>query len=421
MKRLLYIANPFPPSESGGTARHLRFLRYLPACGWQPTVLTVRAQGPVSDPPDVRIERAGALDLERLYALARRVAGPKRGQPVAGTATTAAAPSQRHRTSRRGAIEEWLQIPDVYVSWIVPAVLLGRRLLREQRYDAIFSSYPRGSAHLVAAELAKESGIPWVADYRDPWRTYEFRHYPTRWHKALNEWLESRALSQASAVTVINEPMADEMRRLHPGQAAMTTVIPNGYDPEEEIDEVDLGRGFWIVYTGRVYGRSEQVNRFLDAFAALPDDVHILFLGVGGSEITARCAALGIADRVLIEPFAPRARALGVQRAADALLLITGLQRGTMTGKVFEYLASERPVFAQTPRDSVARELIDEADAGRCVAPDEPLGPALAAFVADVRGGRLKPPNLAVVHRFDGRVLTRQLAEILDSLAKERR
>jgi hypothetical protein len=74
---------------------------------------------------------------------------------VTGAATTAAAESQRHRTSRRGAIEEWLQIPDVYVSWIVPAVLLGRRLLREQRFDAIFSSYPRGSAHLVAAELAK--------------------------------------------------------------------------------------------------------------------------------------------------------------------------------------------------------------------------------------------------------------------------
>ncbi len=106
-----------------------------------------------------------------------------------------------------------------------------------------------------------------------------------------------------------------------------------------------------------------------------------------------------------------------MQRAADALLLITGRAPESLSSKLFEYLVAGAPVFAVTPPDSVAAALIAEAAAGRCVSPDEPLGPALAAFVADARAGRLPPPDGDVARRFDGRVLTRQLADLLDSLA----
>jgi glycosyltransferase involved in cell wall biosynthesis len=418
MKKLLYVANPFPPTATGGNARHLRFLRYLPESGWEATVLSVRTQGPVPDPPGVRIVRAAALDPERLYALGRRLMGPApRRRPAAGAAATAtgAATSPRY-TSRRAPIDDWLQVPDAYVSWIVPAVRRGRRLLREERFDALFSSYPRGSAHLVAAELARESGLPWVADYRDPWLANEFHHYPTRCHQALNVRLESWALSQAGALTAVDEPIAEGLRRRYPALAAATSVISNGYDADEDIDEVELGPGFWLVHTGRLYGRTEQLAEFLTAFAALPDDVHVLFLGVGGPEIAARAAALGVAHRVQVEPFAPRARARGLQRAADALLLITGRAPETLTSKLFEYLASGRPIFAVTPLHSAACHLIDEAAGGRCAAPDEPLSPALATFVADARAGRLPPARADVVRRYDGRELTQQLAAVLDGL-----
>jgi glycosyltransferase involved in cell wall biosynthesis len=391
----------------------------------------------VPDPPGVRIERAGALDLERLYAAGRLIMGPMRASQRRRHATPSQAalapetqPAQgpdaapetvigatiRH-TSRRGPIEAWLQVPDAYVSWVPPAVRLGRRLLREQSFDAIFSSHPRGSAHLVAAALAKGSGLPWVADYRDPWRTNQFRHYPTRWHEALNVRLESWALSHASAVTAVNEPMAADLRRLYPRLASATSVVPNGYDPEEAIDDVDLGPGFWIVHTGRIYARVEQIAAFLAAFATLPDDVHVVFVGASGPEITGRAAALGIADRVHVDLFVPRARARGLQRAADALLLVTGRAPESLSSKLLEYIASERPVFAVTPPNSAACALIGDAAAGRCVSPDEPLRPALAAFVADVRAGRLPPPDAEVVRRFDGRGLTGLLASVLDDLA----
>jgi glycosyltransferase involved in cell wall biosynthesis len=415
------VANYFPPMASGGIARQLRFLRYLPECGWDPTVLSVRTQGPVPDPPGVRIERAAALDPERLYALGRRVAGPARRRAAgAGGQKPPAAPTASHVTSRRRSVNQWLQVPDEYVSWIVPAVLLGRRLLREEPFDAIFSSFPRASSHLVAAELARESGIPWVADYRDPWPTHQFRRYPTQFHRTLNLWLERWALSQASAVTAVNEPIVADLRRRYPSISAATSVIANGYDPEEDVDEVDLGPGFWFVHTGRIYRRTQQLAAFLEAFAALPDDVHVLLLGTDGPQITGQAAALGVAHRVHVEPFAPRARARGVQRAAHALLLITGRAPESLSSKLFEYLVAGAPVFAVTPPESVAAALIAEAAAGRCVAPDEPCGPALAAFVADARAGRLPAPDPEVVRRFDGRTLTRRLADLLDGLTVHR-
>ena len=121
-----------------------------------------------------------------------------------------------------------------------------------------------------------------------------------------------------------------------------------------------------------------------------------------------------------VEHFAPRARARGVQRAADALLLITGRAPESMSSKLSEYLVAGAPVFAVTPSDSAAGRLIGEAAAGRCTSPDEPLGPALAAFVDDVRAGRLPAPDPDVVARYDGRALTRRLAEVLDGLADRR-
>ena len=73
-----------------------------------------------------------------------------------------------------------MAVPDPYFAWVGPAVLKGREILKRERFDVVFSSSPRASAHLVAAVLSEHAGVPWLADYRDPWSTYQFRQYPTR-------------------------------------------------------------------------------------------------------------------------------------------------------------------------------------------------------------------------------------------------
>ena len=219
-------------------------------------------------------------------------------------------PAAGGRTSRQKLFNDWLFIPDTYAGWIVPALRAGRRLLAEQRFDAVLSSYPRGSAHLVAAGLARAGRLPWLADYRDPWTTGSERRFASPAHKRAHGALEERALRRAARVTSVNAAILADLQRAYPFLEGRGEVISNGFDPDEPADDVTLGDGFWFVHTGRLYQRMGEVSRFLRALAALPDDVRVLFLGVEGTQVRAEAERHGVGDRVRVQPFCgPRVRA----------------------------------------------------------------------------------------------------------------
>ena len=160
------IANPYPPQASAGTTRVVRFLRHLPTHGWEPTVLAARVAGPAAEPPGVRVIRAAAPVPRALQGGGRR----------------------------SNQVNNWLFVPDNFALWITPAVRAGYALLKDEQIDALLSSSPRPSVHVVAATLSRLTGVPWLADYRDPWSTYQFRRYPTAAHRAAHRWLEAQAL-----------------------------------------------------------------------------------------------------------------------------------------------------------------------------------------------------------------------------------
>jgi len=422
-RHLLVVANPFPPMASGGTIRLIRFCRYLPDHGWRATVLAAQARGPVPDPDGLRIVRAPAPTPEPLYGLARAAArvGSPRGRPDTASpaprrTSSTPGPDLRTRTSRQSAINDWLFVPDTYVGWTPFAIRAGRRLLREERFDALLSSFPRASGHLVAAGLARTSGLPWLADYRDPWTTNELRRYASPAHRRLQEEMETRALRRASAVTAVDRIILANLLARFRFLDGRGHLITNSYDPDERAEVVSLGEGFWFVHTGRVYRRLAEVTLVLEALATLPDDVRVLFLGPEGGHVQAEARRLGIEHRVRLEPFAPHTYALGCQRAADALLLLTVAKLESLTGKVYEYLAAGRPVFAVTPAGSSVQRLLEEAGLSACSSVDSSLGPALRAFVAAARAGSLPAQDERVVARYDVRATTAQLAQLLDSL-----
>ena len=388
-RKLLVVANPYPPMASAGTTRVVRFLRHLPEHGWEPVVLTARAAGPAAEPPGVRVIRAPVPWPRRLLGGGRR--------------------------STR--INGWVSVPDPYVTWVAPAVWKGRELLRAERFDAVFSSSPRPSVHLVAACLARASGLPWLADYRDPWSTYQFRTYPTAAHKAAHARLEAWALHRAAAVSAVNRPIVADLVARHPWLAGRAHVLPNGFDRAETPEEVSLGAGFWLVHTGRLYGREQQVSAFLTGLAALPPDVKALFVGVDQSRVRPDADRLGLGDRVRVEALVPLARALGYQRAADGLLLVNGRRPESMSSKVFEYLQAGRPVFAISPAGSAARALFAEVGGGTCVLPDDQMAGPLAAFVRAARDGSAPLADPAALERYELGRLTAELAALLDGLA----
>lgn len=391
-RKLLVVANPYPPMVSAGTTRIVRFLRHLPKHGWEPTVLAARAEGAAPSPPGVRVFRAPVLFPRRLLG-----GGP--------------------RSSR---VTRWICVPDPYAGWVGPAVYGGRRLLRAERFDAIFSSSPRPSVHLVAAALAGASGLPWLADYRDPWSTYQFRTYPTRAHWSAHRRLEAWALRHAAAASAVNQPIVDDLVERHPWLAGHAFVVPNGFDRAEHPEDVSLGEGFWLVHTGRLYGREQQVRGFLTALAALPPDVRVLFVGVDESRVLPEARRLGVEARVRVEPFVPHGRALGYQRAAHALLLVNGRRPESMSSKVFEYLDAGRPVFAISPAGSAARVLFAEVGGGTCVLPDDDMARPLAAFVEAVRRRAAPVANGVALDRYEAGRITADLVAVLDALAADR-
>jgi glycosyltransferase involved in cell wall biosynthesis len=387
MKRLLVVANPFPPMASAGTTRVLRLLRHLPALGWEPTVLTADARGAAAAPDFVRVVR-----------------------------TPAPVPRQLLRGGRRSArINAWISVPDVYAPWVPTAVAGGRRLLAHEPFDAIFSSQPRPSVHLVATSLARSSHLPWLADYRDPWFDNAFRIYPTSLHAVANRKLEAHALRAAAALSAVNRPILDELLQRHPWLQGHTHVLPNGYDSTEAPAPAELGPGFWFVYTGRLYKREQQLEAFLTALATLPKEIKALFVG-DAERVQPLAAKLGIDDRVRVERLVPHAVALGFQQAADALLLMTGRRAESMSSKVFEYLHAGRPVFAITAPHSAASKLLAEVGGGFTVEHDADLREPLARFVADVRSGAGPVADADALARYDMAGVTAELAAVLDGL-----
>lgn len=385
-KRLLVVANPYPPMVSAGVNRILRLLRYLPALGWEPTVLAPAAPGEVT---------ASAVPVLRTAVLV---------------------PRALLRGGRRSnLVNSWCFVPDVYAPWMASAIAGGRRLMASQRFDAIFSSQPRPSVHVVAASLARSSGSPWLADYRDPWYSNAFRTYATPLHASAHRRLEARTLRAAAAVSAVNQPILDELVQRHSWLEGRTLVVPNGFDAAEEATPVALGPGFWFVYTGRLYGREKPLEAFLAALATLPPDVKALFVG-DPLRVRPLAELHGVLDRVRLEGSVSHAVALGYQRAADALLLITGTKAESMSSKVFEYLRAGRPVFAITVPHSAATKLLTAVGGAVMVEHGADLREPLAALVAQVRSGAAPSADEAALAAYDMRNVTARLAAMLDSI-----
>lgn len=201
-RRALLICYYFPPLGMGGIGRPLNLFQELPKLGWDCHVLTVKGVAYRGYEPELsagldqtRIHRSGSYDPQRLlYLLGVR-------QVRAATIAHARAVSSRF-------------FPDSKAGWAGPAVRLGRKLLERESFDVIVSTSPPVSCHLIGRQLSRESGIPWVADFRDYWtiepveKSYDNESFIERGNRLLGD-----IRTQASALTTVNESIRDYLGR----------------------------------------------------------------------------------------------------------------------------------------------------------------------------------------------------------------
>jgi glycosyltransferase involved in cell wall biosynthesis len=316
-------------------------------------------------------------------------------------------------------------MPDEFVSWTATAIPAAIRIVRRERIDVVMTTSPPASVNLVGAAVKRRTGVPWVADLRDSIAANPDRRIESLAVRAKERG--QRLVAQlvahfADAVVGVTPAIVDEMRELG---AERTAMIPNGSD-FDDFDGLEYRRGerFRITHTGTFFGKRDP-RPFLEAVERSGLDVVARF--VGGLRAADRewAEQRGLSDRIEELPHVPRRKALELQRDSEALLLLLpeagGRGRTVPSGKIFEYLAAERPILAAVPPDGAAAQIVREAGAGIVVAPDDvqSIESALSGLVKRWEAGKLNgsPLGPELRERFSRRSRSRELADLLRSLA----
>jgi glycosyltransferase involved in cell wall biosynthesis len=422
----------FPPSGGPGVQRMLKFTKYLPQFGWRPVVLTVRedAEYPVRDPSlwkDVpegtRVVRTGITEFYRIY---RGIAKPTDPLDIST------------RSRRSGLVQRVLQqiragvfIPDGRAGWIPHAIGPGRKLVRGENVRAIVGSGPPFTTLLIAGTLGRQTGIPWIADFRDPWTRAPF--YPDRpgIARRIDEACERWVIRNAARTVAVNREILEDFAERYTGiDASRFVTISNGFDEEDfEGIEREEPEKLTLVHTGSLFAARDP-RELREALAALcrqeagfAEGVELVLAGRVDRKVVEAFQTPPLDAIVRVVGYLEHGESLRLLRRAHICLLFVGEEkqsRGMLTGKVFEYLGSGTAILGLAP-EGEATELIHRCRAGHVLAPGDAAGltELLRSIWNRYRSGerRFAEPDPREVAEYGRRRLTGRLAALLDGIA----
>jgi hypothetical protein len=391
MKRLLMIAFHFPPlAGSSGIQRTLRFVQHLPKFGWEPLVLSAdpRAYERTSDdlmaeiPDSIVVRRAFALDTARHLSIA--------GRYIAAMAR-----------------------PDRWVSWKLAAVKEGMRMIHKFKPQAIWSTYPIATAHLIGAELQRRSGLPWIADFRDPMAQ---EGYPADLmiHRQFRE-IEAHAVRHAVLSSFTTPGAARIYRERYPDMAERIQVLENGYDEESFVsaERSMVGRGplnpgaVTLLHSGIVYPAERDPTALFVALQKLKARGHIQegrfkirFRAATHDDLLSSLAkSNGVEAFIEICPPIPYREALVEMLRANGLLVMQASNcNEQIPAKIYEYLRARRPILGLSDPQGDTAAVLHSAGIKKIASLDSPN--AISELILKVfmnEPGQLKPDDAVVV------------------------
>ncbi len=414
--KVLLVSLYFPPAGGGGVQRTLKTAAHLPALGIETHVLApddpkwVHRDDELEPPTQAWVHRA-------------RYLGPRGRRPadeLHGTSGLARLGVQARLFGRR------LLVPDENVPWTLTAIPAAIRIARREGIDVVLTTSPPSSVHFVGAAVKRATGARWVADLRDSLVAHPHRRAERRLVRIKEQGehgVATLVARYADAVVAAAEAIADEARTLEPRGPVVTIANGSDFDDFSGLEHHPSER-FRITHAGSFFGRRDP-RPFLTALADSGLDIIARFVGDFRPADREWAEGLGLGDRLELIPYVPRRRSLELQRDSEALLLLIpeagGRGRGVLSGKVFEYLAAERPVLAVVPPEGAAAELMRETGAGVIAAPDDvpAIREALEGLHARWCAGDLDgtPLDAETKRRLSRETRVEELAELLRSLA----
>lgn len=436
MKRVLIITYYWPPSGGSGVQRWLKMSKYLPEYGWQPVVYTAKnAEYPVEDPslekdvsPEVEVIRRPIVEPYNYY---KKFLGIKKEQKVKAGFIDETGKQKGWRKNLSVWIRGNFFIPDARCWWVKPSVKYLKSYLKEHPVDAIISTGPPHSMHLIAMKLKEELGIPWIADFRDPWTEIDYYNelHLSRLADRKQHQLERGVLTKADMVVTVSPDGARRLGRL--GSRNVRTIY-NGFDRDDDLICVPTqSEKFTLTYLG-VLSKIQSPNNLWQALGELvkEDDnfasnLRINMIGQIDQSATASLQENGLADYVSFTSYIPHEQVAQVHQSSTVLLLLLmpdsePRAKGLVAGKLFEYMASGRPILCIGPEDGDTAQLLKETQAGVTVGFDnkDKMKEVIKGLYQQYLENGLPSNKSKEIEKYSRRALAGEYGRLLDKIKK---
>ena len=436
MKRVLIISYYWPPTGGSGVQRWVKFAKYLPSEGWQPVIYTpenpeqlaVDESLAAEVPEDAEIVKTRIIEPYELYKRVLRRSGHSK-EAVEGNPVNA----QNKTLLQKAAM--WIRgnlfRPDPRCLWIGPSVRFLKKYLAEHPVDLIVSTGPPQSMHMIGLRLSRETGLPWIADFRDPWtKIFYFKHLSMtsateKWHRKM----EKKVLDEASAVVAVSPLVQQEFQEM---TDTPVELITNGFDEcdfsSEQCTEAYGGASeeFIITHTG-LFAADGNPTVLWDVLAekCRTDEIfkkllRIKLIGKTDDQILKALTDRGLEDSMINMGYQPHSVAVEQQRQASLLILPLRKEpeyKAVLPGKLFEYLASQRPILGIGQPDGAMAMIVNETRTGTVIDWEDRKG--LTQYIEQCwerhLEGRLSTEG-ADLSRFTRRSLTRRMAGLFDKV-----
>ena len=436
MKRVLIISYYWPPTGGSGVQRWVKFAKYLPSEGWQPVIYT--PENPEQLAVDASLEAEVPAEAE---VLKRRIVEPyelyKKVLRRSGHSKEAVEvnPVNAQNKSMLQKMAMWVRgnlfRPDPRCLWIGPSVRYLKKYLAEHPVDLIVSTGPPQSMHMIGLRLSQETGLPWIADFRDPWtKIFYFKHLQMtrateRWHKKM----ERKVLDGATAVVAVSPLVQQEFQAM---TKTPVELITNGFDDcEFNAEPFAMAYGgpamdFCIAHTG-LFAADGNPTVLWDVLsekskedAEFRKHLKIKLIGKTDEQILKAIRDAGLEANLMNMGYLEHARAIDEQRKASLLILPLRKEpeyKAVLPGKLFEYLASWRPVMGIGQTDGAMSMILQDAKAGIVLDWDDK--DSMRRYIDECWEKHIKGELKATegeISRFSRINLTRRMAQLFERL-----
>lgn len=428
MKRVLVITYYWPPSGGSGVQRWVKFSKYLPENGWQPVIYTPENPDLTTRDKTLGEEIPECAEVIRRpifepYSLGRRLFGKDAASQTEVNPINAQHKSLKQRLMM--AIRGNFFIPDPRCMWIGPSVRFLKKYLHRHPVDIIVSTGPPHSMHLIARKVALATGIPWIADFRDPWtKMFYFKHlHLGRWAGHRHRVLEQKVLDDASVIVAVSPLVQQDFKDM---TTTPVKLITNGYDESDFEQVVEPDGYFNLVHTGLFAsdGNPESLWKALaDKCRTDPEFKDMLRIRLAGKtdrEIIMSIREYGLDGNLFDLGYQSHQTAVREQKGASVLLLPLRKEpeyKAVLPGKLFEYLASCRPVLGIGQTDGAMATIIRDTKAGEVFDWDEEAG--ISGYInrcwEQFKAGTLEVSG-DNIEQYSRRALSKKMAGLMESL-----